>query len=137
MRWFSWWQSSELYEGENFMNKYLMLTTTDDSFDEIKEFELPEGLSPQGELRQVKMKHGSGSLAPQLVSLQSFWKQNLIAGIARPLWNDFTSTTDLGLCGSFVSCKCPYGPAELNFSQVIWLLVCHSTRSPIKTYPKK
>lgn len=64
--------------------------------EEEKTFDLPEGLSPQEELRHLKMKHGSWNLAPQLVSAQTMFDKDLIAEVGRPLWTsstEFTTTT--------------------------------------------
>ena len=87
-------EAHEIYEGENWLSKFVMNSTgtaaTSTSTDDIQ---LPPNLSPQEELKQLKIKFGSWSLAPQLVTTQSSYQKDLVAEMVRPLWtaNSFMS----------------------------------------------
>ena len=94
MRWCSLWESYEFYEGENWLSKFVMNSTgtaaIPTSTDDVQ---LQPNLSPQEELKQLKIKFGSWSLAPQLVTPQSSYQKDLVAEMVRPLWtaNSFMS----------------------------------------------
>lgn len=56
-------------------------------------FTLPdaEGLTPQQELRALKIKHGGWSLAPNLVTEESMWQKTLMFEIPRTLWGMYAA----------------------------------------------
>ena len=96
MRWYSWWQSAEFYAGQCWMTRLIMLHSSGVGLDEDKldsSFQLPEGLTPQQEVRQLKMKHGGWSLAPALVTKASMWEREFIVELGRPLWSQYTEMT--------------------------------------------
>ena len=64
---------------------------TEDDLDPTFTLEMQEGLTPQQELRQLRMKHGGWSLAPALITRKSMWEKNVIAELGRPLWTLYTS----------------------------------------------
>ena len=95
MRFFSFFQSENFYDGEVWMTKLIMLesekfTVTDGSdfirTDETIAIPNAPGISDRDQLRKLKTKHGTWGLAPLLVTPASFWQKNLIATIAKACW---------------------------------------------------
>ena len=74
MRSFSWWESCEFYEGENWLSKFAMNSTgtaaTSTSTDDIQ---LPPNLSPQEGLKQLKIK--LWSCDPPKAAIRRTWLQ--------------------------------------------------------------
>lgn len=91
MRWWSWWECHEFYLGELWMSKLVMLSELgpENIEADAAPFSLPdaEGLSPQQELRQLKMKHVGWALAPSLITEESMWQKTLIFEVGKPLWS--------------------------------------------------
>ena len=96
MRFYSFFQSEQYFDGEVWMNKLLMLETNKytvtDGANYIRSEEsmaLPvEGVSDKEQLRKLKATHGSWALAPLLVTPASFWQKNAIAVLAKPCWSN-------------------------------------------------
>ena len=95
MRWWSWFECHQFYSGEVWFTKLLMQSTLDPegNLADAVPFTLPQadGLTPQQELRELKIKHGSWALAPSLVTQESFWQKTLIFELAKPLWSMYSS----------------------------------------------
>lgn len=96
MRWYSWWQSHEFHCGELWFTKLLMqhsnpIESEEYDFDSnLPDVPETEGMTPQQELRYLKMKHGVWALAPSLINKENMFKKNLIYEGGRPLWSIYT-----------------------------------------------
>ena len=97
MRWWSWWDCSRFFSGEIWMTKLLMTSSIDPEGDSVdsQPFQLPDDqagkLTPQQELRQLKIKHGGWALAPSLVTEQAMWQRALIYEVGQPLWSMYSA----------------------------------------------
>ena len=94
MRWFSYFECHDWYAGEVWFTKLLLSEggAPDAIFnpESVLPASLEEGaMSHREELRQLKMKLGSWSLAPKLICPLSWWKNELLVGLGRPCWSDF------------------------------------------------
>ena len=96
MRFYSFFQSEQFFDGEVWMNKLIMLETekytVTDGSDFIRSEEtmaVPNhpGISDREQLKKLKAKHGSWGLAPLLVTPASFWQKNAIVVLAKPCWS--------------------------------------------------
>ena len=95
MRWYSWWQSHQFHSGELWFTKLLMQHSNDIEggeygLDSILHDPETEGMTPQQELRHLKMKHGGWRLAPRLINRESMFHKTLIYEGGRPLWSIYT-----------------------------------------------
>ena len=97
MRWYSWWESCKFHSGEVFFTKLLMLHgNTWEAADGEADFQPsafdPDtaGMTPQQELRHLKIKLGTWALAPALVNQESMWQKTLIYEGGRPLWSKYS-----------------------------------------------
>ncbi|CAE6958908.1 unnamed protein product [Symbiodinium sp. CCMP2456] len=94
MRWFSFFESYKHYEGDCWINKMVMTTgcSPDTAVDKnIIDGDMAAGkLTDKEELRQLKMKLGVYTLAPQLITVESMWKCKLLIAIAGPCWTFFS-----------------------------------------------
>ena len=98
MRWFSWYESEQFYQGENFMNKLVMMM--DDSgkrpdpikgvdfvkVETLDKIEEKGNLSEKQQLQQLKFAHGTWALAPQLITPSSVWQKDLVAVVGAQAW---------------------------------------------------
>ena len=98
MRWFSWWEGYQFHIGEMWFTRLVMLygNTCDNIGDETSmDSSLfdpeTEGMTPQQELRYLKMKMGGWALAPTLVNGQSMWQASLIFEGGRPMWTKYST----------------------------------------------
>ena len=93
MRWYSFFQSADFYSGEVFASKMIMTANLSpgEGLPEEKGHHEPvpnidKAKDPKEELRLLKLKHGCWGLAPRLVTLESFWKKELICTLCSPCW---------------------------------------------------
>ena len=96
MRWFSWWEGAKFHVGEYWYTKLIMLHegSVEDGGEEDFESTLfdpqTEGMTPQQELRHLKMKYGTWALAPALITTESMWQRCLIYEGGRPMWSKYS-----------------------------------------------
>ncbi len=97
MRWYSWWESYQFHHGELWFTRLLMLygntaepVDQDGQVDSTMFDPNTEGMTPQQELRYLKMKLGCWALAPALVNKQNLWQATLIFEGGRTLWTSYT-----------------------------------------------
>lgn len=93
MRWWSWWECCEFNLGELWFTKLLMSSSTAENPSEEPQLSIPEreGLTPQQELRELKIKHGGWALAPALIQEESMFQKALIFEVGRPLWTIYSA----------------------------------------------
>lgn len=98
MRWFSWWESYQFHKGELWFTRLIMLygsssqpVDDDGQVDSTMFDKATEGMSPQQELRYLKMKLGCWALAPASVNKKNLWQAALIFEGGRTLWTNYTS----------------------------------------------
>ena len=93
MRWFSWFECEKHYQGENFATKLLMMDDPNplSGVDFIRNETLEEiahagKVSEKAELQKLKIKHGTWSLAPLMVTPTSVWQKDLLATVGAVCW---------------------------------------------------
>lgn len=93
MRWFSWWECEKHYQGENFATKLIMMDDPNplSGVDFIRNETLEEiahagKVSEKAELQKLKIKHGTWSLAPLMVTPTSVWQKDLLATVGAVCW---------------------------------------------------
>ena len=97
MRWFSWFEAEQYYQGQNWAMKLIMLEEkhVGKNAGYIISEETAAGVeflekdlkSHKDELRKLKMSHGTFSLAPLLVSSTSMWQKDLLKLLCQPSWS--------------------------------------------------
>ena len=97
MRWYSWFESHQFHSGELYFTKLLMLHEGpfEAGYDDVEggaNVFAPEteGMSPQQELRFLKMKFGTWALAPSLINKENMFQKTLIFECGRALWTRYS-----------------------------------------------
>ena len=93
MRWFSYWDCNVFYQGELWLTKILLMHG---SAEEGEALDLDDRfcsgeLPPREELRALKMKYGTWAVAKSLLTPQTYWRNELIFSVGRPVWSAFSS----------------------------------------------
>lgn len=99
MRWWSWMECHQFYDGEVWFTKLLMESNQEKKEEDTGPVPLIDpssaaeaaNLTPQQELRALKLKHGTWSLAPALVTEESFWDKTLAFQMSVPMWDMYSA----------------------------------------------
>ena len=92
MRWFSWFESMTFLEGELWLTKMVLESSTGQKGDESEQEvdERPKGhKDAQEELRELKRRKGTWKLAPQLINQKNMAVKDIIMSIGKSSWKLF------------------------------------------------
>ena len=96
MRWYSFVESNDFYQGETFFTKMIVSKGCDPQLgltpeDQPLSPELESGqLGHKEELRQLKVRLGCWALVPKLIAPASFWKKELLVFLGKPCWDVYS-----------------------------------------------
>ena len=94
MRWFSFWDCNRFYRGEIWFSKVLLsggdINAADDRGSSPLRLDTTGSLSAKDQLRELKMRHGTWAVARSLITPASYWRNELIYALGRPVWSAFS-----------------------------------------------